>query len=407
MPSYANPYGPATPIGQGLQNVATALFASRRNAAADPSRSGMYDAHSELYKEQAAKAVVERQLAERLLAQNSDEAVTDVIGSAANMPGRRVRMMRDIENLGGDESQYTPDEWQSYRRGSLAVRPGYADKTVNPVNIAQALDTLHKVGDRNSVIAGRDPTRTAQAHFATSGRAPFDNMGGVGTFNLATGVQSLNDLGNARVGMEESRAGLYDAQAGAAESLAALRDATPPRMPGGAGGGPTTTETVEQIQPLRITPKETQALLGGIRAAVGGQLGDANIEGAVLSRAQAYFRTPGSPAFGQSEAAAAAALKEVLPSGTENPWFGSRRPVGDPVLALPPVPVTGPTTRTKVVTRNAGAAPPATPAPVAPPPAATQRTAVPPPAQRVVNQVYDLPVGPMKWTGRGWVPAGA
>lgn len=46
-------------------------------------------------------------------------------------------------------------------------------------------------------------------------------------------------------------------------------------------------------------------------------------------------------------------------------------------------------------------------APTAPPPPAPRdgAAAVPPPAQRQVNRIYDTPRGPMVWTGTGWVPA--
>jgi hypothetical protein len=58
----------------------------------------------------------------------------------------------------------------------------------------------------------------------------------------------------------------------------------------------------------------------------------------------------------------------------------------------------------KRLDRPAAKAAPQTPGQMVAPPAQAA-AAVPPPAQRKVNQTYPTPKGPMKWTGTGWLPA--
>jgi hypothetical protein len=107
---------------------------------------------------------------------------------------------------------------------------------------------------------------------------------------------------------------------------------------------------------------------------VGGPLGDKNVESAILARAQDYFRTPGSPAFGLHEQAARLAFSDVLPTGAENPMldFSGFVPKGAPVLGgHAPVSQAKPMSR-KVVTKGkpaAGAVPAPAAAKAAPKPA--------------------------------------
>lgn len=226
MPRYGNIYGPQTPYGRGLNNIAVALLAGRDRGGADPAaRDDMNLALGELYREQARKAAAETALAKSLTDARSYDSVTDAAAAAAEMPGYTFRSIHEASRGAGDLSQYSPEEIGRYRRSWASYAPGYADKTVSPEAIAQALKLHRAEADRRGIIAGtQDPTRTGQAHFATSGRAPFDNMGGTGTFNLLTGVQEINDVGRSRAGAEGARAEASAAQGRASDALARQRD---------------------------------------------------------------------------------------------------------------------------------------------------------------------------------------
>lgn len=207
-----------TPIGAGLQNIAIALFAGRNQpdkSALQSSQAGMYDAHGELYREQAAKAIAERKLAERLLSARSDDSIDSLRATEAGVP---VHTLRGIDaSLRGEQdlTGYSPAQIAGHRRATLAVRPAYADKTTSALDISKAINAYREREDLEAVRgAPGDPTRTAQAYFSTSGKAPFDNMGGMGTFNQATGAQTLNDFGTARVQSERALATERGAHAG-------------------------------------------------------------------------------------------------------------------------------------------------------------------------------------------------
>jgi hypothetical protein len=395
MPSgvYVNPYTPETPVGAGLQNIAMALFGrkaaeARRNLY--DQQGSMYDAHSELYREQAAKARTERKLAERTLTDQGPDAQDELIAASAGVPIYTVRGYRDT--LAGTNPGRTVEDYADVapgiRRSMLAVRPAYADKTINPVNIADALDRLDRTDTRNDVVSGKkDARRVAQAFFAVSGHAPFSGSE-TGSTNLLTGDQTLNEVGTGRAERERQTAfehqqrgrGLKleadsgvrlgppvvvrDPEAGdifTAPSSAIGR--TPGLNPNSAGARPVGSRgadgstTTTEIAPLKATNQDMSLLLGGIDRAVGGQLADQILQGAVLDRAQKYFSTPGSAHYGQHEAASRAAVADILPHGAKQNWgFGKYTANGEPVLNAGPVPITAPTTRSKTVSRTPGGA---------------------------------------------------
>lgn len=400
--TFVNPFTPQTPIGAGLQNIAIALFNGKQGdvtkAALQAQQGDMAVAHGDLYREQARKADAERRLAESLLGARSYDTITDVAAANAGMPGYTFRAIHDASRGAGDISQYSPEEQARYRRAWAATMPGYADKTVDPSQIAKALQLQEEIGHRDAIIGGRAPLPYAQAYFATSGKAPFDNMGGTGTFNLMTGDQSLNRLGNARVGAEDAlrderaqraRGLRLEADTGVkigppvvvggeggdvaftAPTLAAKLGLTPGRDPNragggrGAGGAATDTTTTTPLKPIDLKRHDGDLLLGAIDRAAGGKLADKMLEGTIMSRAQAYFRTPGSPAYGLHEEAARRAVMDIVPSGFESPFFGNQRAKGEIVVNPGEIALTGPTTQQRTVTRGKTTVPPATGAPAA------------------------------------------
>lgn len=398
--TYINPFTPETPIGAGLQNIAMALAGKRASerAAMYNQQGGMYDAHNALYREQAAKASVERRLAERLLRDQSPDAQDELIAASAGVPSYTVRGYRDTlagANPGYSVADYA-DVAPQIRRSMLAVRPAYADKTINPVNIAQALDLLDKTDTRNDVIGDRkDARKVAQGFFATSGSAPY-HAGESGSTNLLTGEQELNPLGTARTRAQnataaqhelETRTGVKlgppvvvdDNEAGTIfTSPSAAVGRRPGLNPNSAGARPRTNAdgsavTDTELKPIKASKQDADLLLGGIDRAVGGGLRDKTLEGAIMQRAQEYFGTPGSEHYGQHEGASRAAVMDMLPQGA-SPRFGfagDYTPKGEPNMSPGPISATGPRTTRKTVTKGGGAAPSPRPAAPAKPAAAT------------------------------------
>lgn len=397
---YTNPYTTESPLGLGLQNIAAALFKGRENerkaAGLNDLRDHqgqLADSHSALYAEQTRKAAVERRLSERLLRDQGPDAQDEMIAASAGVPSHTVRGYRDAMNgtpvPGATLEDYAPVA-PRISRAMLAVKPAYADKTINPVNIAQALDILKKTADRDAMLGGTMKPEVAGPAYAASEAKPLYHFGETGAGNLFTGAQALNDLGTARAGRERAtaerdrqHARTYQTEADTGVRIGApvpidseagtvwasprgavgQRPGIDPNRAGGrgAGGGPGGSTVTTPINPLKIDKQAAGLLLGGIDRAVGGKLADPNIEGAILARAQSYYSTPGSPTFGQHEQSARRAAMEVVPGGFESKWVGGMKPIGDVQTTLPAIAPVGPTTKDRVTTRGQPGGAPAAP----------------------------------------------
>lgn len=420
--SFVNPFTPQTPIGAGLQNIAMALFAGQQGDAQARARAAAAEAsqaHGDLYREQTRKTAAERAQIEQLTRAAGNDAQDEVAAAAAGMPTHTFRAIRDGLNGTFDLSAYQPDEVARAQRGILAVRPAYADKTIDPVNIARALDALKTTDTRDAVIGGRlKPTDVAQAFYAVSGKAPFDNMGGTGTFNNLTGDSRLNPLGEAKVGAEKATANSRNAQAfrdtqhgrqyqientagtklGApvqvwnAETngpmLASPIDAAMLRLPpvpdaprggaggAGAGGAGATTETAKPLPALKISRQDADLILGGLDRAAGTSLKGSPLESELSARAQMYFKTPGTPGYGSHDAAAREALADLAPNGIDSHWYGpATAKAGEGKANAGALRMVGPTTTTTTAVKNGGAAP--KPAPAGAPAAAPAKAGEP------------------------------
>lgn len=395
-----NPYTPQTAIGAGLQNIALALFGQRQKenqrAGLNAQQGDLYAAHGDLYREQTRKASVERQLAERLLRDQGADSQDELIAARSGVPVYTVRGYRDAlagRPVPGASLDDYKDMAPSISRAMLAVRPAYADKTINPVNIAQALDSLERTDTRNDVIAGKqDAKAVARAFFATSGHAPYAGSE-TGSTDLTTGDQTLNPIGTGRAERERAtafehnqrgRVAQTEADSGVRVGAPVVIDSeagpvyAPPRAaagqrPGlnpnsaaarqpagrGAAGGDATTTT--ELKPLKIGNQDSNLLLGGIDRAVGGQLGDQQLTGAILSRAQEYYATPGSPHYGAHESAARAAVQDIMPEGSYQPMYrfgqSGYAPKGAPNMNPGPIAATGAKTTSKVVSKGGGGSP--------------------------------------------------
>lgn len=192
----------------------------------------------------------------------------------------------------------------------------------------------------------------------------------------ATGrTPAARPLDPATAAMRDAAANLSDVRA-AAGGFA-------PRA--GAGAGRTAA-------PRRITANDRTLLDNAIKQTLAemnvGSLDEAT-QNAILAAAEGEWQ---KGAAGH-QTAAMAAINAVAPQGFEDGRAG--------------IPLVPSKFRAK---GGPQAQPPAAggPAPAAAPTGAPAATAaVPPPAQRVPGQTYNTPRGPMKWTGTGWVPAGA
>jgi hypothetical protein len=364
---YANPFTPQTQIGAGFNNLAAALFAGKNaedNAALRASQAASYDAHAALYDEQRRKAEVDRLAAEaeararesapldfvRTIVGDAPRAQQVVEASRAGNWGMRPQAldpqeMEQVADFGTPAPQdiaikeapawYTPDMQRKVRIGqqAFALGAGGTGKS-SAFDLARAMEALSAEEQRDRIIAGElDPTPVGQAHFATSGKAPFDSMSGKGTFNLATGIQSLNEIGQADAAADRALAGQRDAMADwygrrpGQPKLVQVRGEdgqtiwVPAEEAAGrqVGATPRVPTPPKLAAPRRLTGTDS-ALIGsaldGFLAEMGVDALDDQARNAVLVQAEREWQ---AGADGHASAVKAA-LDKVAPGGFETPW---------------------------------------------------------------------------------------
>ena len=257
MPVY-NTFQPNTAIGQGIQNLTMALFGGKtpnelsneqalseaRRASAEASRASAeasrataaYNNERMLGARQGREAMAgaPRQLAASLFGgeQQGAEFIDAYKNGGFGQTQQLQGPMPDGPALSGTVRQPMPTpSWvtpEGVKRFNL-LQQGLALANAAPGNdpagaLEKLISGLYNLNQRDDIMAGRaDATRVAQGAFATSGKAPYDNMGGTGTFNLLTGDQSLNDFGKAKVGSEKALAGQRGAAAAEHSASARLK----------------------------------------------------------------------------------------------------------------------------------------------------------------------------------------
>lgn len=100
----------------------------------------------------------------------------------------------------------TPDN-----AADIGLQVSALEGNVNPLEMIKA-------SIARGLAQGNDPHAKENALLLSQGKTRFDNMGGTGTFDLLTGLQSLNALGNS--GVNENNAQANQANAGANENNA-------------------------------------------------------------------------------------------------------------------------------------------------------------------------------------------
>lgn len=412
MQTYVNPYTPMTPIGAGLQNMALALFSGRGNdgkADLNTAHMGVYDAQRRKYEAEAAAE-------EAALAARGDGRLQENAALLHQVPVPNVRAMVDYSRGNTQMPPAMPGGVDPRQIAETIVgqRLGTMDKTVNANEIAKAIDTFGTTRTRGDVISGSaDPTRVGQGYFAVSGKAPFDNMGGTGTFNQATGDQTLNEVGLQRVAAEAALAGQRRASAGEhgartrqidLETRSGVKLDAPPVLVNDPETGPRYTSAHSAVtggmapaakptdrkgkeaiaRALTSTQSRTLAgALDGMEQEAGAKF-DAETRRQLTSGATQLATDPNSE-FHQDPVGA---LDEAIRVATGGKGVTAEK------KKLPTDWFVG----TKVLTTGKKA-----PAAVEGKPA----SAVPAPAQRVKGETYQTPRGLMRWTGTGWVPADA
>ncbi len=238
-------------------------------------------------------------------------------------------------------------------------------------DMAQAADIEQKMRDRAAVI--QNPALalpTAQAFYATSGKAPFDNVGNTGgAINQATGQGIVSDAvlrklfddknasevleNKAQANSSNASAGKYTAEADI-ERQKADRLRTTGALPGTGAEGSEGALSSTILNTLKVPALDAKGR--PVRNPITGELEtvvDQDAQKSFYQWADQNKRKPTATAFSQWEA-------QGRPGANKNP-----------------------------------------------PPAAAQPTIVkaPPAQERKPNTVYETPKGPMKWTGTGWLPA--
>lgn len=234
---FVNPFTPQTPIGAGLQNIASALFsgASPVEREAMAAKNALNAAHADYYRAGSEKIrgeIAARQNAERDMAGALDRAAVSFFGnkpnadlflSGRNTGGTPVRITGPDASMGPmpepaqiAQAVFDPQAVSRFNRFAAGIEAAKAlPGNDNLSHLSKIIEGLYNDEMRTGIVAGTQaPLPVAQAAFALSGKAPFDNMAGTGTFNQLTGAQSLNPLGQAKVDTEKADQAYKRAAAG-------------------------------------------------------------------------------------------------------------------------------------------------------------------------------------------------
>lgn len=255
----ANTFQPLTPIGEGIQNITRALFSGptdleRENIAAQAEARRLQAEHYRAQNEKLRAETAARLRAEQEMANAPAKMVGAIFGNQqkaddylASVRGDQVPTFGagktgGLDAEGGDGPAYAPApvpmpqglDPNAVARAARLLTGVHAARALpgndNMAHLAKMIGELEAQDARSGIVGGKaNATDVARAFFATSGKSPYDNMGGTGTFNLLTGENSLNPLGQAKVKLtdeqrntEVTKQGENRAQAGAAGARAAV-----------------------------------------------------------------------------------------------------------------------------------------------------------------------------------------
>ena len=245
--------------GGGLTKAVANLFGGGNQAdgALKQSQADMNRAHGEYYLAQrdAALAKMEAEAqARRDMAAAPMEAITPLFGSRpqaqmwmdsmnnGSTPVAAFRPPADVDTgVAQQPAEIVPQQFDPTavaRAGRLMT--AFAAMRAMPGNdngkhLADAIAGLYadevKQGALNGTVTVPQIQQVGMASAATGGKALYNNLGEVGTFNQFTGEQGLNELGGAKVKLvgeqgktEQSKQRENNAQAGAASAQAGLRN---------------------------------------------------------------------------------------------------------------------------------------------------------------------------------------
>lgn len=136
---------------------------------------------------------------------HKQDAYLDTLGKVKHAEEARGIKLTNDHRERADEYAANPSLSPHHKAALLAFKL-LGDKADN---FSRAAETEQTLGHREAII--NDPsltTPTAQAHFATSGKAPFDNIGTSGhSINQATGEQIVAHPGMAKLFRDRGIAG--------------------------------------------------------------------------------------------------------------------------------------------------------------------------------------------------------
>ena len=210
------------------------------------------------------------------------------------------------------------------------------------------------------IAAGKDNPKMdlASALLLSQGKTRFDNTGNVGTMDLLTGLQSLNDIGKTEVGLNKAQTN--QANAGATENIAQanLANTRGTHIKEGKGDG---------SNPFKVDSSYQSAL--GIPAvdAKGLPVADPFTGRQIVNRdvkeESNFLKWAADNKYPTTDAALGAYMAKGRPRATQP----AAQPKSAPKVALP--------------------------------------KGIPEANKRVIGKIYDTPKGKMVWTGTGWKPA--
>ena len=235
-----NPFAQSTDVGQALGQLAAGLFpgpeaqaaAAERRARAEERQAQADYRRLQIEQAKAKKAEAERaqqealaqpsRLADAYLPGQGD-AVTRyrAAGGRASMPSVDAAPPIPRDDEGYDMPKvpmnrpdgYTPQIENMLADAIAGLVLSQGTKS-NAEQIAKAGTTLGSARHREQVLAGDDPTRIAQAYFATSGKAPFSATPYGAVLDVSRGTQDEGGkYAGAHIAKEQAQTNLANTQA--------------------------------------------------------------------------------------------------------------------------------------------------------------------------------------------------
>lgn len=221
---YLNSFAPMTPIGQGMQNIALAMFGGRspNERALDESRMANYeanaryhDANAQLTAAKIPGVVAEGELSQRRAGWSTDDGIDETVAFRTGIPLPKVRAIKAHIRDGAElPADVTPADVQRFGQARFSHQGGLSDKTYNPEGVERGIQTGTITTMAQNATPAQLPTVAGTAA-AMKGSKFFDSDPNGGVLNLYSGdYRTDNPIARAGIGYKNAQAANQNAQAG-------------------------------------------------------------------------------------------------------------------------------------------------------------------------------------------------